>query len=54
MSRVNCNSRTNISKKEDYQPTIFYWASDDMILKHASPVALEISEIWDDLLKKAS
>jgi phage terminase large subunit-like protein len=28
------------------------WASDDMILKHANPVALEISEIWDDLLKK--
>ena len=23
-----------------------------MILKHANPVALEISEIWDDLLKK--
>ena len=44
--------RTNISKKEDYQPAIFYWASDDIILKHANPVALEISEIWDDLLKK--
>ena len=28
------------------------WASDDMILKHANPVALETSEIWDDLLKK--
>ena len=28
------------------------WASDDMILKHANPVALEIPEIWDDLLKK--
>ena len=28
------------------------WASDDMMLKHANPVALEISEIWDDLLKK--
>ncbi len=28
------------------------WANDDMILKHANPVALEISEIWDDLLKK--
>ena len=28
------------------------WASDDMILKHANPVALEVPEIWDDLLKK--
>ena len=28
------------------------WASDDMTLKHANQVALEISEIWDDLLKK--
>ena len=28
------------------------WASDDMILKHANPVALEIPEIWADLLKK--
>ena len=28
------------------------WAFDDMILKHANPVALEIPEIWDDLLKK--
>lgn len=25
---------------------------DDMILKHANPVALEISEIWEDLIKK--
>ena len=28
------------------------WASDDMILKHANPVALEIPEIWEDLIKK--
>lgn len=28
------------------------WATDDMILKHANPVALEIPEIWEDLLKK--
>ena len=28
------------------------WANDDMILKHANPVALEVPEIWDDLLKK--
>ena len=28
------------------------WSFDDTILKHANPVALEISEIWDDLFKK--
>lgn len=28
------------------------WATDDLILKQANPVALEIPEIWDDLLKK--
>lgn len=28
------------------------WATDDMILKHANPVALEIPEIREDLLKK--
>lgn len=28
------------------------WATDDMILKHANPVALEVSEIWEDLIKK--
>lgn len=28
------------------------WTTDDMILKHANPVALEIPEIWEDLLKK--
>lgn len=28
------------------------WTNDDMILKHANPVALEISEIWEDLIKK--
>ncbi len=28
------------------------WTSNDMILKHANPVALEIPEIWEDLLKK--
>ena len=28
------------------------WASDDMILKQANPVALEIPEIWEDLIKK--
>ncbi len=28
------------------------WGTDDMILKQANPVALEINEIWEDLLKK--
>ena len=28
------------------------WTFDDTILKHANPVALEIPEIWEDLLKK--
>lgn len=28
------------------------WTSDDTILKHANPVALEIPEIWEDLVKK--
>ena len=28
------------------------WESDDLILKQANPVALEIPEIWDDLIKK--
>ena len=28
------------------------WETDDLILQHANPVALEIPEIWEDLLKK--
>lgn len=28
------------------------WETDDIILKQANPVALEIKEIWEDLLKK--
>lgn len=28
------------------------WTTDDLILQQANPVALEIPEIWDDLLKK--
>lgn len=28
------------------------WATDDNILRQANPAALEISEIWEDLLKK--
>ena len=36
-----------------YEPDkIDDWATDDLILKQANPVALEIPEIWDDLLKK--
>ncbi|GHV24326.1 terminase [Clostridia bacterium] len=30
------------------------WSTDDLILKHANPVALESSEIWNDLIKKRS
>lgn len=30
------------------------WISDDLILKQSNPVALEIPEIWEDLLKKRS
>lgn len=29
-----------------------HWETDDLILKQANPVALEIPEIWDELLKK--
>lgn len=28
------------------------WQTDDLILQQANPVALEIKEIWDDLIKK--
>ena len=28
------------------------WMTDDLVLQQANPVALEIPEIWDDLLKK--
>lgn len=36
-----------------YEPdTPKNWESDDLVLKQANPVALEIQEIWDDLLKK--
>lgn len=28
------------------------WETDDLILKQSNPVALEINEIWEDLLKK--
>lgn len=36
-----------------YEPdNIKNWETDDLILKQANPVALEIPEIWDDLIKK--
>lgn len=36
-----------------YEPDkIKNWETDDLILKQANPVALEIPEIWEDLLKK--
>ena len=36
-----------------YEPdTPRNWESDDLVLKQANPVALEIPEIWEDLLKK--
>lgn len=28
------------------------WETDDLVIKQANPVALEVPEIWDDLLKK--
>ncbi len=36
-----------------YEPDdIKNWTTDDLILKQSNPVALEIPEIWDDLIKK--
>lgn len=36
-----------------YEPdSIKDWQSNDLILKQSNPVSLEISEIWDDLIKK--
>lgn len=36
-----------------YEPdNIKNWMTDNLILKQANPVALEVPEIWDDLLKK--
>ena len=29
-----------------------HWENDDLVLQQANPVALEIPEIWDDLIKK--
>lgn len=30
------------------------WESDDLVMKQSNPVALEVPEIWEDLLKKRS
>lgn len=36
-----------------YEPnSVKNWETDDLILKQANPVALEVPEIWEDLLKK--
>ena len=46
-------------EKDDTRFSLLYepdktkdWETDDMILKQSNPVALEIPEIWDDLVKK--
>lgn len=46
-------------QKDDTRFSLLYepdnpknWETDDLILKQANPVALEIPEIWEDLLKK--
>ena len=38
-----------------YEPDeelISKWTTDDNVLKHSNPVALEVPEIWEDLIKK--
>lgn len=35
-----------------YEPDSTDWENNDLVLKQANPVALEIPEIWEDLLKK--
>lgn len=35
-----------------YEPDGNDWMNDDTVLMHSNPVALEIPEIWDDLIKK--
>lgn len=35
-----------------YVPDGINWETDDLVLRQANPVSLEIPEIWDDLLKK--
>lgn len=46
-------------EKDDTRFSLLYepdktkdWETDDMILKQSNPVALEIPEIWEDLIKK--
>ncbi|MDR2292923.1 MAG: phage terminase family protein, partial [Prevotellaceae bacterium] len=45
-------SRKSNLQNSSESSAIFSWMVDDLILKHANPVALEIPEIWEDLLKK--
>lgn len=48
----------NIENDESYFALLYEpdktknWISDDTILQHANPVALEVPEIWDDLLQR--
>lgn len=35
-----------------YEPDAQNWETNDLVLQQANPVALEIPEIWDDLIKK--
>lgn len=35
-----------------YEPDKKNWETNDLVLQQANPVALEIKEIWDDLVKK--
>lgn len=35
-----------------YVPDSIDWETNDLVLKQANPVALEVPEIWEDLLKK--
>jgi phage terminase large subunit-like protein len=57
-----CNYAKKILDGLEHDETVFAllyepdntkgWETDDLILKQANPVALEIPEIWEDLLKK--
>ena len=57
-----CNYAKKILDGLEHDDTVFAllyepdktkdWETDDLILKQANPVALEIPEIWEDLLKK--
>ncbi|MDR1240283.1 MAG: phage terminase family protein [Oscillospiraceae bacterium] len=53
-SQIKDSQKQSESNHNDLHSIQTYqsWTSDDLILKHANPVALEIPEIWEDLLKK--